>query len=176
MVNLVERHITKVKYEGSKVHIEYEVVKDNGIDEFSLTCREEPRPEFKAALDGLAPTVAEGIEIPELTDAKGLKKYVKTLEVRGVSFSYSNGIMGAVITALKTLENCNSPLVINTPHKPSSPYSQGDPSAEDKCLSPAAVKELKKLQEEAEKYIAGERAQGEMFKDNNDGKDGKKKK
>lgn len=158
----MERIITKVKYNGSKVHIEYEIVKDTGNDEFSLTCSEEPNPEFKAALAGLSKAVDE---ITEISDT----------EVRGVSFSNTNGIMGAVITALKKLDGCNSPLVINTPHKPSSPYSQGDPNAEDKCLSSAAVKELKKLQAETEKYIAGERAQGEMFKDEKGGKGSKEK-
>ena len=62
--------------------------------------------------------------------------------------------MGAVITALITIESANSPVVINTPHLPSAQYSE---TGQSPLLSHKCTYALKQLLHEAERYIDGER-------------------
>ncbi len=154
--------IKKVKLEANKIRIEYLVPVQNADnpddDEHSFLCAQRARPSFYDALESLTPFVAEICEQS--------KDWAGTLEVKGVSFSYSNDIMGACITALKTLEKSNSPLVINTPHKPSEPYSESGDEA--MCLSDDATAALWHLQDEARAYLDGHRAQLSM---NFDGED-----
>ncbi len=55
----------KMTKEG-KVNLEYEL--DNskgGYDQFSFSCSDEPRPEFKEALSDLVQDVVEMCELPE---------------------------------------------------------------------------------------------------------------
>lgn len=140
-----------------KIHLEYEEENRQGsFDEYSFTSSEKPRPEFYKAMQDLAEFVCEICEFPS--------EDVEKIAVRGVSFSYAgeDDTMGAVITAQKELIYSNCPLNINTPHKPSDFYSEqeGDP---DQLLSSDCVYALEELIEEAEKYIDGERAQIDMF-------------
>ena len=151
------RRITKVKYVGGKVEIHYEVEKQDGqLDEYTLKCTDLPTPEFVKALENLRPDVATWLELdPE---------WANNVEIRGVSFSWSNDVMGAVITALKPLELSNSPMIINTPHKPEEPYGEDpDESQVDKCLSSECVDNLRDLLTQAGKYVDGDREQGTLF-------------
>ncbi len=143
--------IMKVKHRKAKVHIEWARRTDQGWDEFSMTCNEAPRGEFVRALQALDTHVAEICEFPESYDA-GIVPI-------GVSFSWANDVMGATITATKALKYSQSPLLVNTPHKPSAPYSGDD---YDSCLTDETVEALETLMSEAEAYLGGERAQGEL--------------
>ena len=141
--------IKKVKLEANKIRIEYLVpvlTADNpDDDEHSLLCAHRARPSFYEALEALAPFVAEICEQP--------KEWAGTVEVKGISFSYGgeNKIMGASISALKTLEKSNSPL------KPSEPYSESGDTV--MCLSDDATAALLRVQDEARAYLNGDRAQ-----------------
>jgi hypothetical protein len=53
-----------------------------------------------------------------------------------------------VVTCLKPLDNCDAPLVLNTPYV---------------VEPPGIMKALGELTNAATKYLAGERAQGELF-------------
>ena len=146
--------ITKVKYDGAKVRIEYEKKRpDEQYDEFTLSSLDSPTQPFRDALNALAMDV---VGICEL-DAESLDK----LTVRGVSFTYTNDILGACITALKRLKTSNAPLVLNTPHLPEEAYGEGDSSTP--VLDTATVDRLHELALAAERYIEGERAQGDLF-------------
>lgn len=148
-----EKRFTKIKFDGSKVRIEYEVTRGPGDpDAFSVQCADMPAPEFSAALADLAQDVATICEL----GADSLP----TLRVRGVTFTWSSGVMGACITALKTLKSANAPLVLNTPHLPEEAYGGDDASP---TLDTATCRRLRALMAEAERYLNGDRAQGSLL-------------
>ncbi len=64
--------------------------------------------------------------------------------------------MGATITVLKALSAANAPLVLNTPFLPES--SDGGI-----CLPAETRDRIETLCEEAQKYVDGERKQGNLF-------------
>lgn len=142
-----------------KIHLEYEVYNaKKGYDEYSLSCADEPRPEFKKALIDLGQDVISMCELPA--------DYLGRIVVRGVSFSYGGEeeVMGAVIVAQMSLRKSSAPLNLNTPHKPSAPYSE---SADDsQLLDSRCVERLEDLMDEAEQYVNGVRAQGSLFQEN----------
>jgi hypothetical protein len=140
-----------------KVHLEYQVKAKKGgsWDDFSFTCSDEPKPEFRNALIDLAQDVIKMCELPE--------DYLGRIVVKGVSFSWGGEaeVMGAVIVAQMSLRKSNIPLNLNTPHKPSEPYSEG--ADESQLLSDDCVGRLEDLIKEAEDYVKGIRAQGNLF-------------
>lgn len=147
----------KVKYNKGKVTIEYEIrnkVKKDW-DQFSLACSDDPKPEFRIALQALSYDVIEMCELPE--------EYEKRILVTGVSFSYGGEaeIMGATIISQMALRKSNVNLNLNSPHKPSEPYSEDGDRAQ--CLSEDCVQRLEELMAEATDYVNGIRAQGELF-------------
>ncbi|MRS02113.1 hypothetical protein EG832_02600 [bacterium] len=141
--------IKKIKLETGKVFIEYSEEKPDGKSEnYTLESTDKPLQSFKDALQGLAGYIGEICELPE--------DYCTSITVRGVSFSYGgeNKTMGATITGL-TLKYANAPLVINTPHLPSAPYSKG---SDESCLLPdECYFQLMDLQDEANKFLEGQR-------------------
>ena len=149
----MKKQFTKIKFDGSKVRLEYQVTrKDGGVpDEHVVVCSDQPDRAFPLALAALALDV---VGICELSDSDETK-----LLVRGVSMSYTDGIRGACITALKSLKTSNAPLVLNTPHLPEKPYGEGD----GPTLDSSTVSRIDALVVEAERYLAGERAQGKLF-------------
>lgn len=162
------KRILKVKFGSDKKHVfVYEDIKDkdNGIiDEFDFKSKDKALPEFYTALQAMAEHACRICEFP--------RSYDKGVTVTGVSFSYTEveatgeEVMGAVITFQKVLDNSNSPLCINTPHKPSKFYD-GKPEGESPqdpalLLSTACVEALETLQAEAIRYIDGERDQAEL--------------
>jgi len=149
----------KIRYDKGKVKIEYELrnkIKQDW-DQFSLACLDEPKPEFQVALQALSEDVIDMCELPE--------DYQKRIMVTGVSFSYGGDgeIMGATIISQMALNRSNVNLNLNTPHKPSEPYSEGGDVSQ--CLSQDCIERLTYLMLEAEDYVKGNRAQGELFVD-----------
>lgn len=147
----------KIRYDKCKVKIEYELCNKikNDWDQFSMACSDDPKPEFKVALQALSEDVIKMCELPE--------DYQKRIMVTGVSFSYGGEgeIMGATIISQMSLNHSNVNLNLNTPPKPSKPYSEGGDRAQ--CLSEDCVERLGDLMREAEDYVNGIRAQGELF-------------
>ena len=153
----------KIKYSKGKVKIEYELRNKakNDWDQFSLACLDEPKPEFQVVLQDLSEDVIEMCELPE--------DYRKRIAVIGVSFSYGGEgeVMGATIISQMALNHSNVNLNLNTPHKPSEPYSEGGDASQ--CLSEDCIERLTYLMSEAEDYANGNRAQGELFVDKEGG-------
>lgn len=143
--------IRKVKHDGDTVTIHYTDVRGDYADEIVLESNEQPLQSFRDALQALALEVAEWCELPD--------EACEDLEIRGVSYTWKHEVMGATVTALRGLRRCASPLVLNCPHKTVEPYSGDDVSC---CLSGSQVDALRALEREAERYIAGERAQMEL--------------
>jgi hypothetical protein len=151
---------TKIKYDGSKVQLLYERERKEGDpDEFSLHSGDNPAPEFDQALQALAVDVASICEL----GAEAAQK----LKVRGVTLTYAHDILGACVTALKSLVTANSPLVLNTPHLPSMAYS-GNGDDPNPVLPDGMVVRLDALTAQAKRYLDGDRAQGSLFSEEGD--------
>jgi len=118
-------------------------------DEFSFSRKVKPHPDLLGALQALAPHVVEICELEDLQEP--------AIEVRSVTYTWAHDVMGAVITALRQLQNSPAPLVLNTPHKPSAPYGdeEGDPA---QLLSEPTVLALRRLANEAREFLGGKRA------------------
>jgi hypothetical protein len=146
----MEIQINKIKYERKvgQVSVEYDQICGDKADDIKIVLKsyDKPLPEFIDKLNELAPFVEKICELPE--------GYCSCAEIRGVSLSHTNDVLGAVITALIPIESANSPVVINTPHLPSEQYSE---SGQSPLLSPKCVFAIKGLIYEAERYINGER-------------------
>ena len=142
-----------------KVTLEYQKLKtDNSIDEFSFSSFDKPLPEFDTAMLALRKYVLEICEYPVDDD------FLTRMTVTGVSFSYGgdDGIMGATLIAQLVLKERNAPLNLNTPHLTEDFYSANGGS--EKQLMPDGMAiDLEELIAEAERYLSGERAQGELF-------------
>lgn len=157
-----EIRFKKIKVDKTgKVILNYdEIIRDDHVNEYTMKCADKPRPQFQKALNGLRRHVAEICELnipPNLAHPNE----VANIEVRGVSLSWTDDIMGVVITALKTLRNSNSPLVLNTPHLPEEPYSEG--GDESMCLTSECVDAIRNLIDEAHRYLEGDRQQLDLF-------------
>jgi hypothetical protein len=156
---LIMLRFKKIKLaKDDKIHLEYDVERDTGKnDEYSVTCTDAPEQAFYLAMDALAVHVIEMCELNE--DDLGL------ITVKGVSFSHKDGVMGAVITAQKTLLKSATPLNLNTPHKPSEPYNEGQLPGDADLLSTECQDALKRLCIQAQRYIDGHRAQMSLLQD-----------
>ena len=144
----------KARKDG-KLRLEYEVNNNGKWDEYTLNCSDEPKAAYTEAMAALAQDVIEMCELPV--------DYKDRITVTGVSFSHGGEkeVMGAVITAQMNLRHSNQPLNLNTPHKAEEYYGETGDALQ--LLDEACVRRLTILQEEAEDYVNGTRAQVEMF-------------
>ena len=146
----MNRRLMKVKYKAGKgVYVEYEVFHNELWDSHTMRSNDVPETEFLDALQALATDVADLCELcPECATG---------IVVQGVSLSYGgeDGVMGATITALRTLDSANSPLVLNTPHKPES----ADDKDKTPVLSCECVDHIDLLEIATWRYVDGNRAQ-----------------
>lgn len=143
--------ISKIKYDGSKVRIEYEAErKDKRFDEQVIASFDTPLPEFNQSLQALTEDVCTICELPS--------DYAGQMRISSVSISWTNDILGAVITGQRRVKTANSPVILNTPHLPCSDYGGGDgPTLPEETLT-----RLERLITECERYILGERAQQDL--------------
>jgi hypothetical protein len=150
----METRFTKIKYDGSKVRIEYEVTREPGKDpdEYTVFSADAPMPSFIDAMNALAQDVIAVCELPA--------DQIDKLKIRGVSLTHTNDILDACITALKVVKTANAPLVLNTPHLPAEGYSDNP----DEPVMPSWMgARLEAVSDEAQRYIDGERAQASLF-------------
>lgn len=146
------RQIRKVKYNDSKVIIEYQVERDGGCDKYTMECSDAPTQDFIDALDNL--------KILTKGWTGGLIECGDDCRVAGASMSHKNGVFGGCFCVLKPIAGCGAPLVLNMPHKPSVPYSEG--GDEDVCLTGTEFDALQEVHNQALAYLDGERAQMEL--------------
>jgi len=134
-------------------------------DLHTLTCTDTPRPELKKSLQNLESYVVDICEI----DAD------HEITVFGVSIGYATDkeIMGAVLIARRKLEESNSPMNLVTPYKQEDFNSGGGDS---KQLMPKGMPvDVRKVINECDKYIEGDRAQQDLFGKPGRGDKGKKR-
>ena len=139
--------IMKVKLGGAKIEMKWSC--SNG-DELEAKFTEEARPELGAAMSGLVGPCLELLELPEW--------YGDGLRASGLSLSYADGVMGATVTLQKTLKDAPAPLIMNTPHLPQEPYSDGGA-----CLPGELSDAIELVVDEAKRYLQGERRQMDLF-------------
>ena len=146
------KRIRKIKCKQGLWFFSWEIYQasTNNWDEHTLSCKDQPRPELLERLQVMANHVTEICELGEWE--------TKKLIVSGVSLSYGDeGNCYLVITAQKALEYSKAPLIINTPARPAVPESENDDAAF--CWSDELAADIETLEQEAWKYIEGERAQ-----------------
>lgn len=131
--------------------------KTQNWDQYTLSCKDQARPELIEIFRKMAEHAADICEIlfnPNRMFASG------------ISFSYPADDKPPncylVITAQKELEYSGSPLILNTPVRPQKPEN-GMP--DDFCWSEELAADIEDLKEEAWKYISGERAQQSLFEE-----------
>lgn len=145
---------TKIKFDGSKMRLEWQVIRPGGSDpdEYSMQCADLPLADFRNALRALVDDVCVICEFPSSEASK-----VKPL---GCSLTYKDGILGAVITATKELMISPAPLILNTPHLPEKPYGESGGA----ILPANTVRRVRELCVQAERYLNGDREQGSLFR------------
>ena len=139
--------VNKIKLLKDKIELHYRLV--NGADG-GFKFPEEARREFFDAMADLLSPALDLLELP--------KAYASRMHVSGISFTWKNDIMGAVITLQKELNGTDAPLVLNTPFLPEAPFGEG----ENKLLPDALVRGLRECLVETELYLKGERKQGQL--------------
>lgn len=146
---------TKIKMleAGKTILLEWRYQKDGSTEKQSLEAHEKPLPGFERALLVLNTHVQEIMDLPA--------KWMKSVKVLGVSLDWKNGIMGAVITFRKEDLAGGKGTTINTPHYPEAPYQEGAPAVN--LLPEQCVLDIQELVLQAEDYRSGNRAQGDMF-------------
>jgi hypothetical protein len=136
--------IRSIEGEGSKT--EKEIV---------FKSAEDPHPDLTAAFRALEPHARQILEW-SADYAQG------RVRITGASFSFSEetDVEGAVISGRVELEGTDAPFVWNTPHLPFDQYS---PTGASKLMPTQAIRALDALRTEAELFMRGKRAQGDMF-------------
>ena len=146
------KRVTKIKVKKGAYYFAWEVFQANteNWDRHTLSCKDVPRPEFLKRLQTLTNHVTEICEFGDWEKKK--------LIVSGVSLNYGNkGNCYLVITAQKALTFSKAPLIIDTPARPAMPESDAD--SQEFCWSDELAADIDALEQEAWKYINGERAQ-----------------
>lgn len=153
--------IKKVKWNEGEVKIEYEMPakEKDKVNKYTLACKEEPAPSFCEVFNQLREHAIEVCELENVPKEKVI--------VISVTFSYATteNIMGATINFHKYLQYSSQPLNINTPMKWEAVPNKdgiGDPKS---VMTKEMNKLLYLLQDEAEYYINGNRAQVDMFEE-----------
>jgi len=146
--------ITKIKFSGMKIEIVWSEEGHRATIDHSLSSFDVPHPDFVSAFTAFKPLVLDLLEL----DAA----YGHDFRVTGVSVNYEekDSRKGLVVTSQKKLAGTNAPLVLNTPHlrEPTSDKDEGTG-----FYSGDLGDALTRLLGEAVRFIAGHRAQGNLF-------------
>jgi hypothetical protein len=160
-------NITKIRRKRTAVVIDYSVDKS----EFAVTAHEPPLPSFDLALAALVPVVLDVLHLPRAyAGNKGEDgTLLNPLTVTGLTISEKQEVRLVTLIAKKDLPDAHSPFNIATPLRfMEHPETEGSysPALTDKqgALIEAVIKE-------AEKYVLGERAQGTLPLDSDEGDD-----
>jgi hypothetical protein len=136
------------------VELAYERADEHKVEEIKATSSERPLPSFADAMQAFSPFVIDLLEIPD--------DWQSALTITTLNLSADkNGNRGLIVTATKPVAKAyDRPLVLNTPLV----REGGDEPADEACVLPDEVLELIALAEdEAVRYLNGEREQRELF-------------
>ncbi len=146
--------ISKVSYINSKVCIVYSIIENNHTSDFVLESDDEPAAAFGEALQALAPFVAEIV----FRDRKEREFQAADIIVKSVNFKeHDEGNLHAGIGTTLTLANGKT-TALNIPQMPLYPES-GVVAG----YSEDAAAAIEDVLDETREYMAGRRAQGNLF-------------
>lgn len=134
-----------------------------GDEDFRLRSNENPLPEFNHALDALAPLACEIVEAPE--------GWVTNLKVNGLKLGALRDARTASVIVQKGIGLSGKVLNVTTPPALlSTPQTEG---AVTQPLSTVQASLVGEAEEQAKRYVKGERAQGtlDIDEDEEDGDD-----
>ncbi len=146
--------IDKIKFmeKQGRIKIDFKNSADTNGGQFSGIYSEPADPVFYEAMKSLGTDAVSILELPEDITSR--------LVPFGVTFHYNEGgRMGAIITSRLMIPLLGNETVIQTPMMKC--YDGGND--EDKCFSEETAKKLWALAKEARRYLAGERAQTNLF-------------
>lgn len=145
---------TKIKYDGAVVELQWTTKLDGGGEvAHSLKSYDAPSPEFVAAMKAFCPEVLELLEL----DSAG---WDDELTVSGLSINEEeDGRIGLVCTCRRALRIANAPLILNTPHL----RERMDEEGESGFLPDQLLLLIGRLETQAQLYLKGKRAQGDLF-------------
>ena len=146
--------IHAVKCIEGKVYIRYSQIANNANNEYGLHSDDEPADSFRIVLSSLAPHVSRLIN-----HSTGEQTYqAAQIEVKGVNYKYhEDDNVHAGIVATRTLDNGRT-MTLTTPMMP---LASDDPDVAANTDEAAAA--LEAMLEEARMYLAGKRAQRNLF-------------
>ena len=142
--------ILKIKAKKDRWFFDWEVYRKETKrwNQYTLSSQDPPREELKECLAALAEHVAEICELaPEAAE---------NIVVLGITETHIDGNRFLMITGTKKLITSTSPLILNTPLRPEKPGKEITPEC---CMSERLLAALEILEEEAWRYINGDRAQ-----------------
>lgn len=147
--------VNKVQYRKSdeKIFVEYLRQRNGHFDVVKLLSSEQAAPEFYEALEALIPAVCELLELPG-------GNFEERITPLSVSFKYdAAGTMGAVITSALHMPDADVDVAINTPFRRC--WTSNDEAGV--FFTSATAEDLWNLEQEARRYISGQRAQMDLF-------------
>ena len=147
--------VNKVQYRKSeeKIFVEYLLQRNGQFDVVKLLSNEQAAPEFYEALEALIPAVCELLELPS-------GNFEERITPLSVSFKYdAAGTMGAVITSTLHMPDAGVDVAINTPFRRC--WTSNDEAGV--FFTSATAEGLWNLEQEARRYISGQRAQMDLF-------------
>lgn len=149
---------TKVVANGKHVALHWK----NEDASQQLTCPAKPRPSFDAALQAFKPFLLRIFGAPASWDGG--------TTITGISVNREeDGRRGLVVTARRKCPHGSAPTTLNTPHL-REPIEDKDTGTG--FFLEGMADAIDTMCEEAEKYLNGDRTQGELF-DEEDGEAGK---
>jgi len=157
---MAKKQITEVGFKKGIVHIVYEQFVGSDTQEVKVESADKPRATFFTAMGAMAIHAVRLMEIPVP------EEYVVDLSVRSVKIKpKDDGSWGLTVACVKKLST-GQVLCLNTA------YTEDAPSNDSAAALPLeCVKAVTALVAEAEAYLDGKRAQGQLF----DGKGDEKK-
>ena len=150
--------ISKIKVRDGQVTIVIsETENEQNERETTIKSYDAPHEDFNTALEALQVHARDILQLPRDWREGQLR-------ISGVSFSMSEdtGVMGAVMTGQVALDTSDAPFNFNTPHLPFEQYSE---TGNAPLMPEEAQIALEKMQQEAEAFVEGKRAQGDLFRE-----------
>ena len=160
------RRITKIKCKKGLWFFAWETYQPvtKNWDQHTLSCKDQARQELIDLFMRMGHHAAEICEIPTESGIKSeeeenteSRENGNGIVASGITLSYSDGgNCYLIITAQKKLTYSKRPLLINTPARPEIPEKD---EVQEFCWSDDLASDIDLLEQEAWKYIEGDRAQ-----------------
>lgn len=151
--------IASIKRTRKRIEIDYA----RGEGKFQLKERDNPRTSFIQAFDALAPLVATICHFPADYTAENCR-------VTGAILGTQGGMTTVALLVRKGIDDASKEFAFKTPAR-----LMGHPTQEGSYTPPLSVDDAElvhQLVEEAKLYIEGERAQGQIEFEGDDGEEG----